>query len=85
MNYEKMPPSTRNAHKNKKADELKDVIRRVCREGYHRYLFELINLGPMEGDRNQMRTFMTIRSVASVSDDKANNTEETVKLLLEFL
>ena len=34
---QKMPPSTRNAHKNKKADELKDVIRRVCRKGYHRY------------------------------------------------
>ena len=50
-----------------------------------KYLFELINLGPMEGDRNQMRTFMTIRSVATVSDDKANNPEETVKLLLEFL
>ena len=50
-----------------------------------KYLFELINLVPMEGDRNQMRTFMTIRSVASVSDDKANNPEETVKLLLEFL
>ncbi len=50
-----------------------------------RTLFEIINQGPKEGNNADSRIFETIKKVAKVSEQKASNAEDTVKLMLHFV